>query len=79
MLTTYEPHACIVVYSISDRESFNKAQDTLQYLASQTIKDKKVTILVGNKVDQEFSRQVSIQGKQKYGNDLRRIIKLYFN
>ena len=68
MLTTYEPHACIVVYSISDRESFNKAQDTLQYLAYQTSKDKKVTILVGNKVDQETSRQVSIQGKQKVCN-----------
>ena len=68
MLNTYEPHAFIVVYSISDRESFNKAQDTLQYLAYQTSKDKKVTILVGNKVDQETSRQVSIQGKQKVCN-----------
>ena len=63
ILTTYEPHVCIVVYSITDRESFNKAEDTLQYLASQTSMEKMVIILVGNKLDQTAVREVSAAGK----------------
>ena len=57
------PHACIVVYSIVDKDSFIKAQDILQYLAKQSCNDKRARILVGNKVDLQRSRQVSIQGK----------------
>ena len=64
MVTTYEPHACIVVYSIVESDSFTKAQETLQYLANQSCKDKRARILVGNKVDLQRSRQVSIQGRQ---------------
>ena len=63
ILTTYEPDACIVVYSIVDRDSFTKAKDTLQYLASQACKDRRARILVGNMVDMERSRQVSTQGR----------------
>ena len=62
ILTTYEPHACIVVYSIVDKDSFTKAQNILHYLAMQTCNEKRARILVGNKVDLERSRQVSIQG-----------------
>ena len=54
---------CIVVYSITDRDSFNKAEDTLQYLASQTTLEKMVIILVGNKLDQKTLREISIAGK----------------
>lgn len=35
-LTTYDPHAFIVVYSVDDHESFLAACDTLQYLTSQS-------------------------------------------
>merc|ERR1712228_931370 len=58
-LSTYEPHACIVVYSISDRESFRKALDILHYLMTE-MKGKRSVILVGNKNDQEDIRRVSI-------------------
>jgi len=66
ILSTYEPQACMVVYSIIDKESFTKAEDTLQYLATQTCKDRRARILVGNKADLERSRQVSA----KEGKDL---------
>ena len=52
-----------MVYSIVDKDSFIKAQDILQYLAKQSCNDKRAIILVGNKVDLQRSRQVSIQGK----------------
>ena len=63
MLTTYEPHACIVVYSIVNIDSFTKAQDTLQYLTTQSSKEARAMILVGNKGDLERDRLVSIQGR----------------
>ena len=34
-VSTYEPAACVVVYSVTDRLSYARAEDTLQYLASQ--------------------------------------------
>ena len=34
-MSTYEPAACVVVYSVTDRLSYARAEDTLQYLASQ--------------------------------------------
>ena len=74
ILTTYEPHACIVVYSITDRDSFTKAQDILQYLAMQSCKEKRARILVGNKIDLERSRQVSIQGEELGHGDRNPII-----
>ena len=64
LLSTYEPHACIIVYAISDRDSFNSALETLQYLSADSGREKKAAIiLVGNKTDQEDSRMVSILGK----------------
>lgn len=66
ILSTYEPQACMVVYSIIDRESFVEAEEILEYLTMQTCKDRRARILVGNKVDLERSRQVSA----KEGKDL---------
>ena len=34
-MSTYEPAACVVVYSVTDRLSYARAEDTLHYLASQ--------------------------------------------
>ncbi|KAK3866622.1 hypothetical protein Pcinc_027852, partial [Petrolisthes cinctipes] len=50
-LATYDPHACVVVYSITDKASFKKAEDTLTYLWRQNYAKDKAFILVGNKVD----------------------------
>lgn len=35
IISTYEPQACMVVYSIIDKESYAKAEETLQYLETQ--------------------------------------------
>ena len=35
IISTYEPQACMVVYSIIDKESYNQAEETLQYLETQ--------------------------------------------
>ena len=57
-MTTYDPQACVVVYSIDDKKSFNTACDILNYLSSHKI----AMLLVSNKVDLERSRVVSLQG-----------------
>ena len=62
ILSTYEPQACMVVYSIIDRDSFLEAEEILEYLNMQSCKDRRARILVGNKVDLERSRQVSAKG-----------------
>ena len=59
IISTYEPQACMVVYSIIDKESYIKAEETLHYLATQSCSNRRARILVGNKVDLERSRQVS--------------------
>ena len=35
IISTYEPQACMVVYSIIDKESYNQAEETMQYLETQ--------------------------------------------
>ena len=62
ILTTYDPHACLVVYSIDDKTSFSTACDILHYLSSQQSGHKMAKLLVSNKVDLERSRVVSLQG-----------------
>ncbi|XP_066960139.1 GTP-binding protein GEM-like isoform X15 [Macrobrachium rosenbergii] len=63
-LTTYDPHACVVVYSITDKGSFKKAEDTLNYLWRENYTKDKAVIVVGNKVDLARSRIVtSDEGK----------------
>ena len=59
IISTYEPQACMVVYSIVDSESFRKAEEILQYLNTESGGSSRARILVGNKVDLERSRQVT--------------------
>ena len=59
IISTYEPQACMVVYSIIDKESYTRAEEILHYLATQSCSDRRARILVGNKVDLERSRQVT--------------------
>ena len=61
-LTTYDPHALIIVYSVDDLESFHTACDSLAYLNSQNCSDKRAKILVANKIDLQRSRVVSALG-----------------
>lgn len=35
IISTYEPQACMVVYSVIDKDSYAKAEETLQYLETQ--------------------------------------------
>ena len=64
-LTTYDPHALIIVYSVDDLESFNTACDSLAYLKSQHCSERRAKILVANKIDLQRSRVVSVQGTKK--------------
>ncbi|XP_045107886.1 LOW QUALITY PROTEIN: GTP-binding protein GEM-like [Portunus trituberculatus] len=58
-LSTYDPHACIIVYSITDKGSFKKAEDIITYLWREIYTKEKAVILVGNKVDLARSRLVN--------------------
>ncbi|XP_063590530.1 GTP-binding protein GEM-like [Penaeus indicus] len=60
-LSTYDPHACVVIYSITDKSSFKKAEDILNYLWRENYTKEKAVILVGNKVDLARSRLVSTE------------------
>ncbi|KAJ8252816.1 hypothetical protein GJAV_G00205930 [Gymnothorax javanicus] len=55
-------HAALVVYDISSKESFVRAQLWLKELEKQYIPGETVVGLVGNKADLSSSRQVSLQG-----------------
>lgn len=64
-LSTYEPHACVVVYSVVQRSSFHVAEEILNYLWRENISKEKAVILVGNKADLARSRVISTtDGKQ---------------
>ncbi|RLU22960.1 hypothetical protein DMN91_005238 [Ooceraea biroi] len=64
-LSTYEPHACIVVYSIISRTSFQVAEETLNYLWQEHYTRERTVIVVGNKSDLARSRTISAnEGKQ---------------
>ncbi|XP_063844934.1 GTP-binding protein REM 1-like isoform X2 [Scylla paramamosain] len=58
-LSTYDPHACIIVYSITDKGSFKKGEDIITYLWRENYTKEKAVILVGNKVDLARSRLVN--------------------
>lgn len=58
-LSTYEPHACVVVYSITSRESFHAAEEILNYLWRERYTHEKSVIVVGNKADLARSRVIS--------------------
>ena len=61
-LTTYDPHAFVLVYSIIDRESFQFAEEVLKYLWQESCTKEKAVILVGNKVDLARSRIIKCEG-----------------
>jgi len=62
-ISTYEPHATVVVYSVTDRPSFRGASDILRYLWQEGVTQEKAVILVGNKCDLARARVVTTQGK----------------
>ena len=61
-LTTYDPLAVIIVYSVDDYDSFSTSCDILHYLSSLNCADKRARILVANKVDLQRSRVVTASG-----------------
>ncbi|KAK6622063.1 hypothetical protein RUM44_001870 [Polyplax serrata] len=63
-ITTYQPQAYIIVYSVVDRLSFQIAEETLQSLWKTDSIGSKAVILVGNKTDLVRSRTItSEEGK----------------
>ncbi|XP_062710275.1 uncharacterized protein LOC109423281 isoform X2 [Aedes albopictus] len=64
-LSTYEPHACVVVYSIVDRNTFRVAEEILNYLWSEKYTKEKAVIIAANKSDLARSRVINTaEGKQ---------------
>ena len=61
-LTTYDPHAFVLVYSITDCGSFQFAEGILKYLWQESCTKEKAVILVGNKVDLARSRMLKCEG-----------------
>ncbi|CAL1582637.1 unnamed protein product [Knipowitschia caucasica] len=62
-------HAALVVYDVSNKESFRRAQFWLKELEKQYIPDSTVVWLVGNKADLTHDRQVSSQEGQNLAED----------
>ncbi|XP_070694644.1 uncharacterized protein [Pempheris klunzingeri] len=62
-------HAALVVYDISKRETFIRAQVWLKELEKQYIPGSTVIWLVGNKGDLAQDRQVSVQEGQSLANN----------
>ncbi|KOC69090.1 GTP-binding protein REM 1 [Habropoda laboriosa] len=58
-LSTYDPHACIVVYSIVSRSSFQVAEEILNYLWREHYTQERSVIVVGNKSDLVRSRVIT--------------------
>ncbi|XP_039750578.1 uncharacterized protein LOC120626862 isoform X1 [Pararge aegeria] len=58
-LSTYEPHACVVVYSVVAKSSFIRANELLSYLARELFTVERTAVLVGNKADLARARQVT--------------------
>lgn len=58
-LSTYEPHGCVIVYSVVQRSSFRQAEEIVKYLWRENVCKEKAVILVGNKVDLARSRVIS--------------------
>ncbi|XP_047456151.1 ras-related protein Rab-17-like [Mugil cephalus] len=62
-------HAALVVYDISKRETFIRAQMWLKELEKQYVPGSTVIWLVGNKADLGESRQVSLQEAQTLASE----------
>jgi len=59
------PDAFVVMYSVIDKASFQRAEEYLARLHDQDLLRGRPAILVGNKVDLVRSRVVSPQGKRR--------------
>lgn len=64
-LSTYEPHACVVVYSVVARSSFTRAAEVLAYLSREQFTVERTVVLVGNKADLARARQVATNGEYR--------------
>lgn len=62
-LSTYEPHGCVVVFSVVEKSSFRVAKEIIKYLWQENYIKYKSVILVGNKADLARARVISTQGK----------------
>ncbi|XP_039483273.1 uncharacterized protein LOC120446399 isoform X3 [Drosophila santomea] len=60
-LSTYEPHGCVVVFSVVDRSSFRVAEEIINYLWQENYTKDKAVILVGNKADLARARLITSQ------------------
>ncbi|GBP33834.1 GTP-binding protein GEM [Eumeta japonica] len=58
-LSTYEPHACVVVYSVVAKSSMTRAAELLAYLVREQFTVDRTVVLVGNKADLARARQVT--------------------
>ncbi|XP_050299805.1 uncharacterized protein LOC126738483 isoform X2 [Anthonomus grandis grandis] len=58
-MSTYEPHACIVVYSITSKSTFQTAEEILNYLWKENYTKEKTVIVVGNKADLARARVIT--------------------
>lgn len=64
-LSTYEPHGCVVIYSVVARSSFRVAEEIVNYLWNENVTRDKAVILVGNKADLARSRAISTAGETR--------------
>ncbi|EDW79762.1 uncharacterized protein Dwil_GK17958 [Drosophila willistoni] len=60
-LSTYEPHGCVVVFSVVDKGSFRNAEEIINYLWQENYTKDKAVILVGNKADLARARLITSQ------------------
>lgn len=61
-LSTYEPHACVVIYSVVARSSFRVAEEIVNYLWRENVTKEKAVILTANKADLARSRVIPTSG-----------------
>lgn len=61
-IATYEPHACIVVYSVVSRVSLLVAEQILNYLWEENYTRENTVIVVGNKADLMRARCITTEG-----------------
>jgi len=70
-ISTYNPQAYVVVYSVVDAESLAVAEDLLHFLWRSDVISTHAVILVGNKIDLVRSRCISSQGTAHSLNAIR--------
>lgn len=69
--------ACLIVYSITDRESFKYAMRALANMKS--LQNTISAYLIGNKSDLDHLREVSVKVTLKWGCSSTKTVKYYLN